>query len=56
MRRLANGDTTTRIPETHAHDEIWEMARTVIVFRDSMIERERLDNRAVQEFSGNCPG
>jgi methyl-accepting chemotaxis protein len=42
MKRLANGDTTTRIPATHAHDEIGEMARTVIVFRDSMIERERL--------------
>src|SRR6476660_4550968 len=41
MKRLANGDTTTRIPATHAHDEIGEMAR---------------DNRAVQEFSGNCLG
>jgi methyl-accepting chemotaxis protein len=41
MKRLANGDTTTRIPATHAHDEIGEMAR---------------DNRAVQEFSGNCRG
>ena len=41
-KRLANGDTTTRIPATHAHDEIGEMARTVIVFWDSMIERERL--------------
>ncbi|HEY6024187.1 MAG TPA: HAMP domain-containing methyl-accepting chemotaxis protein [Pseudolabrys sp.] len=42
MKRLANGDTTARIPATHAHDEIGEMARTVIVFRDNMIERERL--------------
>jgi len=42
MARLADGDTSTRIPATHARDEIGAMARTVIVFRDSMIERERL--------------
>ena len=42
MKRLADGDTTARIPATHARDEIGEMARTVIVFRDNMIERERL--------------
>ncbi|MBI2715043.1 MAG: methyl-accepting chemotaxis protein [Rhizobiales bacterium] len=42
MKRLAAGDTSTRIPATHTRDEIGEMARTVIVFRDSMIERESL--------------
>jgi methyl-accepting chemotaxis protein len=42
MKRLANGDTSARIPATHARDEIGEMARTVIVFRDNMIERENL--------------
>jgi methyl-accepting chemotaxis protein len=42
MKRLADGDTSARIPATHAHDEIGEMARTVIVFRDTMIEREKL--------------
>ncbi len=42
MKRLADGDTTARIPATAAHDEIGEMARTVIVFRDNMIERDRL--------------
>jgi HAMP domain-containing protein len=42
MKRLANGDTSARIPATEAHDEIGEMARTVIVFRDTMIERESL--------------
>ncbi len=42
MRRLADGDTTARIPATRARDEIGEMARTVIVFRDNMIEREKL--------------
>ncbi len=42
MKRLAAGDTTARIPATQARDEIGEMARTVIVFRDSMIERQKL--------------
>lgn len=42
MKRLAGGDTSARIPATQARDEIGEMARSVIVFRDTMIERERL--------------
>jgi methyl-accepting chemotaxis protein len=42
MKRLANGDTEARIPATQARDEIGEMARSVIVFRDTTIERERL--------------
>jgi methyl-accepting chemotaxis protein len=42
MTRLADGDTTSRIPATSARDEIGDMARTVIVFRDNMIEREHL--------------
>ena len=42
MQQLAAGDTSARIPATTARDEIGEMARTVIVFRDNMIEREKL--------------
>ena len=42
MQRLVAGDTSARIPATHARDEIGEMARSVIVFRDTMIEREAL--------------
>ncbi len=42
MKRLADGDTSARIPATHSHDEIGAMARTVIVFRDNMAERGRL--------------
>src|SRR5215831_9545101 len=49
MKRLADGDTTTRIPATHARDEIGEMARTVIVFRDTMIERENLAQMQAQD-------
>jgi methyl-accepting chemotaxis protein len=42
MKRLAGGDTSARIPATNARHEIGAMARTVIIFRDNMIERERL--------------
>ncbi len=42
MKRLADGDTGARIPATTAHDEIGDMARSVIVFRDTTIEREKL--------------
>jgi methyl-accepting chemotaxis protein len=42
MKRLAEGDRSASIPATHSRDEIGAMARTVIVFRDNMIERERL--------------
>jgi len=42
MKRLAGGDTSARIPATASRHEIGAMARAVVVFRDNMIERERL--------------
>jgi methyl-accepting chemotaxis protein len=42
MGRLAEGDTSIVIPGTELKDEIGRMARTVIVFRDNAVERERL--------------
>jgi methyl-accepting chemotaxis protein len=42
MTRLAKGNTAVEIPATGARDEIGKMARSVIVFRDNAIERERL--------------
>jgi methyl-accepting chemotaxis protein len=42
MTRLAKRDTASIIPGTGARDEIGNMARTVIVFRNSMLEREQL--------------
>ena len=47
MRTLAAGDTAVEIPSTGRKDEIGEMAATVQVFKDSMIEAERL--RAEQQ-------
>jgi methyl-accepting chemotaxis protein len=57
MSRLANGDTSARIPATRSKDEIGAMARTVIVFRDAMLERQKLSkteeemNRAREQRS-----
>jgi len=51
MKQLAAGDTSAQIPVTHAHDEIGDMARTVIVFRDNMIERERLATTQAEEVA-----
>jgi methyl-accepting chemotaxis protein len=42
MERLAKGDLNTEIPGLDRRDEPGEMALTVQVFKDSMIESERL--------------
>lgn len=42
MAQLAEGDTSVVIPATEDKHEIGRMARTVLVFRDNAIERERL--------------
>jgi methyl-accepting chemotaxis protein len=47
MRKLADGDTGVEIPSTQSKDEVGEMARTVLVFKDNMIHTEEL--RAEQE-------
>jgi methyl-accepting chemotaxis protein len=48
MKRLADGDTSAQIPTTSGKDEIAAMARTVLVFRDNAIERERLTVEQVE--------
>jgi methyl-accepting chemotaxis protein len=42
MQNLANGDKETNIPGDTRGDEIGDMARTAEVFKNSMIETERL--------------
>jgi methyl-accepting chemotaxis protein len=42
MMQLAGGNTSAEIPAAQAKDEIGAMARAVLVFRDNMVERERL--------------
>ncbi len=45
MTQLAAGDTTTKIPATNSKDELGAMARTVLVFRDTTLERAQLAER-----------
>ena len=47
MDRLAKGDLTIMVPGTDRRDEVGGMATSVLVFKDSMTETERL--RAEQE-------
>ena len=42
MRALADGDTARRIPAGNRRDEVGAMSRALQVFRDAMIERQRL--------------
>ncbi len=42
MRKIAEGDTSTAIPALERGDEVGAMAQSVKVFRDNMIEANRL--------------
>jgi len=42
MRALAGGDKSVAVPETWRRDEVGAMAQTVEVFKNSMIEADRL--------------
>ena len=53
MRALAGGDKAVEIPGVGRKDEIGQMADTVQVFKDNMIETERL--RAEQERPRRAP-
>ena len=65
MRRLAEGDDSTRVPATGRGDELGLMAKAVLVFKDNMIaarmaaEREQAEQetrsrraRAIEELTG----
>ena len=43
MRRLADGDLEVEVPARGRHDEIGEMAATVQVFKDSAIDKIRME-------------
>ncbi len=52
MQNLADGDKTVDIPAVGRGDEIGAMAKTVLIFKNSMIETERLaKERAANEAS-----
>jgi methyl-accepting chemotaxis protein len=46
MGRLAKGDTTIEVPAQDRVDEIGEMAKAVLVFRDAAVENARLEREA----------
>ena len=48
MKRLAAGETSVEIPVVAARHEIGAMAKTVLVFRDNAVERERLAAKETQ--------
>ncbi|HXP96392.1 MAG TPA: methyl-accepting chemotaxis protein [Telmatospirillum sp.] len=51
MGRLAQHDTGTPIPATDRKDEVGAMARAVLVFKDSMLEADRLNAQQSAEHA-----
>ena len=49
MTRLAGGDTSAEVPATARADEVGEMARAVSVFKNGMIEADRLRHEQEQQ-------
>lgn len=48
MRQLSEGDTGVALASAERGDEIGNMSKAVVVFRDAMIERERLEGESAQ--------
>jgi len=48
MQVLANGQNDVSVPAVKDKDELGEMARSVLVFRDAAIEKERLEREAAE--------
>lgn len=51
MRRLAGGEKGIDIPGTERTDEVGAMAKAVLVFKDSMLEAERLQAEQIAEHA-----
>ncbi len=49
MRLLSSGDTGLDVPAVRDRDEIGEMARAVLVFRDKAVEKARLESEAAEQ-------
>jgi len=50
MQSLANGDTSYEIGETRRRDEIGDMSRALVVFRENAIERARLEHALKSDY------
>ncbi|MEO3389515.1 cache domain-containing protein, partial [Mesorhizobium sp. CAU 1741] len=51
MGRLASGENSVEVPAVSRKDEIGEMARAVLVFKEAAIEKLRLEGRTEEERS-----
>jgi len=49
MRRLAQGHNDVEVEGTERRDEIGEMARAVLVFRDAAVEKLRLEGQTAEQ-------
>jgi methyl-accepting chemotaxis protein len=49
MRRLSSGDTGLEVAAVGDRDEIGEMARAVLVFRDAAVAKERLEAETAEQ-------
>ena len=56
MTRLAGGETAAEVPATGREDEIGEMARAVRVFKNNMIEADRLRHEQEQQKASAAAG
>ena len=56
MTRLAQGDIAAEVPATGQDDEVGEMARAVSVFKDNMIEADRLRHEQEQQKASAAAG
>ena len=56
MTRLAGGDTAAEVPATGRTDEVGEMARAVSVFKDNMLEADRLRHEQEQQKASAASG
>ena len=53
MGRLAAGDNSVAIPATDRSDEVGEIAKAVLVFKDAAIEKIRIEQQVEQERSAH---
>ncbi|NNM71304.1 HAMP domain-containing protein [Enterovirga sp. DB1703] len=49
MRRLASGDHEAAVPGTERRDEIGEMSRAVLTFKEAAIEKLRLERESAEQ-------
>ncbi len=49
MRKLAAGDLAVEVPASKQQDEVGDMARAVLVFKDNALEKARLERDSIEQ-------